>query len=146
MDETIDWLEYRFWVISDEFQENTIHIRVFDPSFDHGFPVFHLTLGSLWTREGEHYSEGDYYQDVMNKEKMVAVNKKISYAALVHDFLLSNLDRLLFIKNIYSSSLNGHPLEAWTPSESSRNFWEKQLKKNIGVEFDGDRYKLKIRD
>jgi hypothetical protein len=80
----------------------------------------------------------------MNKETMVPVNKKLSYAALTHDFLLEHGAQIPIIKKIFSSSLNGHPDEAWTPSVPTRNFWQKQIEKGVAEILNGDRYYIII--
>ena len=148
INEIIEWNNYIFHINNDEFEDYTINIKIKDKTLPHDFFVFKLKLKALWIREDENYIIGDFYQDVMNKETMVEVNNKISYASLTHDFLIENADKFNFIKNVYSSSLISNKYEAWTPSISSRNFWTKQLEKSpsIPVDFIDEiqRYILKL--
>lgn len=146
INEIMEWNNYIFHIYNDEFEDETINIKLKDKNLPHDYFVFSLKIKALWIREDENYEIGDFYQDVMNKETMVEVNKNISYASLTHEFLIKNAVRFNFIKNIYSSSLIYNKHEAWTPSLSSRNFWNKQLEKNIGVELISNRYKLKINE
>lgn len=146
VNEIIEWNNYIFHIYNDEFEEDTINIKLKDKNLPHDYFAFSLKIKALWTREDESYELGDFYQDVMNKETMVEVDKKISYAALTHEFLIVHAKKLNFIKNIYSSSLIPNKYESFTPSLSSITFWNKQLEKNIGVELISNRYKLKINE
>lgn len=150
INEIIEWNNYEFHIYNDEFEDDVINIKLKDKSLSHDFFAFSLKIKALWGREDENFEIGDFYQDVMNKETMVEVNKKVSYAAKTHDFLIENSEKFHFINNIYSSSLIPNKYEAWTPSESSRNFWNKQLEKvpNASVSFCDvhQRYKLIVNE
>jgi hypothetical protein len=139
----IEWNGYIFLVARDDFDTSILHFRLIDPNAGHTTPVFHLQLAPLWLRDGA-YEQGDYFQETMRKETMVPVNKKVSYAALTHDFLLFHRQRFGHIKRIYSSSTKGHPKEPSLPSVFTIRFWEKQLQKGLGVIFNGDRYMLPV--
>lgn len=122
----IEWNNFRFQVEDDEFESGVINLRIIDHSLEHEFFVFHLKLKKLAVNEI--YVEGDYYQDTMNKETMVKVDKKISYAALAHEFFIANSASFLHIKNIYSSPLYRNELNKYM-SYQTINFWSLQMNK-----------------
>ena len=150
INEIIKWNNYEFKIFNDEFEDDVINIKLKDRSLPHDYFAFSLKIKALWSRTDENFIIGDFYQEVMTKENMVEVNKKVSYASVTHEFLIAHSTRFSFIKNIYSSSLIANNYEAWTPSITTRNFWNKQLEKapNIPVSFCDvvQRYKLIVNE
>lgn len=142
MEGVINWDGYKVSYKDDEFESDALEIHIYDPSMGHDFPVFYMKLKGLW-EINKKYKQGDYYQETMEKFHEVKANDKISYAAILHSCFMSNSEQFPNIKNIYSSCF-AEKNQFITPD--TKRFWEKQLAKNIGVEFDGDRYKLKIND
>lgn len=142
--EEIEWNNYRFQI---ERDRSEITIWIIDPSMNHSQPVFDYKLKNL--NGIESFIEGDYYQDGMNKETLVKVDEKKSYAALIHNFLLNNLERLPEIINIYSSPLFSKSSNVYmTPP--TINFWCIQMNKkpDIPVFYIGElkRFKLQLRN
>lgn len=128
MKSEIEWNKYHFQIEIDEPNHRLINIWVKDPSMGHVFPVFELQLIRFLPNENGIFTNGDYYQAVMNKGVPGLVDKKKSYAAIVHDFLLDHHDIFFFIKNIYSSPLQSSETREWM-SVNTLHFWCLQMNK-----------------
>lgn len=89
------------------------------------------------------FSEGDFYQSSVQKYHQT----KLSLLSIIHEMLIDNRDKIDFIKNIFSTSLNNYDEETFI-TDAAINFWDKQLEKVTKLPvtfFDEDkRYKLKI--
>lgn len=93
----------------------------------------------------ELFSSGDFYQSSVYKHHQT----KLSLLSIIHEMIVENRDKIDFIKNIFSTSLNNYNEETFI-TFAAINFWDKQLEKapNLPVTFfeEDQRYKLKIND
>ena len=92
-------------------------------------------------------TEGDFYQSSVNKYNKTDKYKKISLLAIIHDILLENHHQILFLKQIFSSSLCNYKEEVFT-TEDAKDFWFMQMNKkpNLPVNYfkKNRRFVLKI--
>lgn len=142
MDELIEWNNYKFRITQDEFEDDILHIEVSDNDITtHSFPVFRLQIRELWRQENTDFREGDYWQETMFRENMLDSTPHVSYAAITHNFLISNGSHFPFIRNIFSTRL-GRTDEGFITMDAIR-FWQRQVENGIATQED-DRFRVII--
>lgn len=140
MDELIEWNNYTFRITQDELEEDILHIEVSDSNITtHNFPVFRLQIKELWRQENTNFKEGDYWQETMNRENLFDTTPHVSYAAITHDFLISNGSHFPKIKNIFSTRLDG--LDVSFITVDAIKFWNRQVEKGIATQ-EGNRFRV----
>lgn len=93
------------------------------------------------------FSEGDYYQSSVTKYTKDNSFENVSLLSIIHQILIDHKKDLLFIKSIFSSSLNYYQEEVFFHPKAI-HFWNMQLNKSndIPVSYfkEDKRYMLRI--